>query len=435
MIFRLPFYTAIADVGIDIVGILNVSHTAIDARVWDQPMCSILSVLYFFFITINLALYGTVSMTTYLRVCRQFYFDLGKFDYKLWLVIIAIAAVFQLIAGPYYGARKYWCAAQANNIIIPIVCFTLISLIFLLVIFCYISILKTLLGHAMEFQIDKNNIDEKDVKLKNNNPGSELARTRSSLEKRVSNKIISYVLVFILQWTPVQIFCAAKFFDIDSTWIYVVCVIGINFGGLGNAIQYILNEGWHPRNVDPNVSWSFAESPSRFIKRFYPNSQNMHTPSSISSLPSSRPPSSSTISVCVRNSQQINNKMNHNNKNYNSNNNSNSNINHNNNSIIGSINDNNNDDNNSYYHRIFYYNHHHSSSTISSPHFCAYKTFDKYGATNSICSDFLNNANNSSNNSVKELNSNPYNIEINIDINNFVTESEMALSKVKIKEK
>ncbi|RIB20608.1 hypothetical protein C2G38_1177684 [Gigaspora rosea] len=226
MIFRLPFYTAIADVGIDIVGILNVTHTAINARVWDQPMCSILSVLYFFFITINLALYGTVSMTTYLRVCRQFYFDLGKFDYKLWLVILAITAIFQLIAGPYYGARKYWCAAQANNIIIPIVCFTLISLIFLLVIFCYISILKTLLGHAMEFQIDENNIDEKDVKVKNNNPGSELARTRSRLEKRVSNKIISYVLVFILQWTPVQIFCAAKFFDIDSAWIYVVCVIG-----------------------------------------------------------------------------------------------------------------------------------------------------------------------------------------------------------------
>ncbi|KAF0532023.1 putative g-protein coupled receptor 21 [Gigaspora margarita] len=240
-------------------------------------------------------------------------------------------------------------------------------------------------------------------------------------------------------WTPVQIFCAAKFFDIDSAWIYVVCVIGINFGGLGNAIQYILNEGWHPRNVDPNVSWSFAESPSRFIKRFYPNSQNMHTPSSISSLPSSRPPSSSTISACVRNSQQINNKMNHNNKNHNSNNNNNnnnnSNINHNNNSILSSNNDNNNDDNNSYHHRSFYYNHHHSSSTISSPHFCAYKTFDKYGATNSICSDFLNNANNSSNNSVKELNSNPYNIEINIDVNNFVTESEMALSKVKIKEK
>ncbi|CAG8569477.1 35121_t:CDS:2 [Gigaspora margarita] len=52
----------------------------------------------------------------------------------------------------------------------------------------------------------------------------------------------------------------------------------------------------------------------------------------------------------------------------------------------------------------------------------------RYGATNSICSDFLNNANNSSNNSVKELNNNPYNIEINIDINNFVTESEMALN-------
>ncbi|CAG8496219.1 2362_t:CDS:2, partial [Racocetra persica] len=97
-----------------------------------------------------------------------------------------------------------------------------------------------------------------------------------------------------------------------------------------NAIQYIMNEGWHPRNVDSNVSWSFAESPSHFLKRFYPSSRNMHT-------------------------------------------------------------------------------------------------FDKYGTTNSIGSDFLNNAN-SSNNSVKELNYNLYNIEINIDTDNFVAESEIALS-------
>ncbi|CAG8508033.1 15615_t:CDS:2 [Racocetra fulgida] len=62
------------------------------------------------------------------------------------------------------------------------------------------------------------------------------------------------------------------------------------------------------------------------------------------------------------------------------------------------------------------------------------QAFDKYGTTNSIGSDFLNNAN-SSNNSVKELNYNLYNIEINIDTDNFVAESEIALSKVKIKEK
>ncbi|CAG8475996.1 8561_t:CDS:2 [Cetraspora pellucida] len=182
------------------------------------------------------------------------------------------------------------------------------------------------------FYADENNLDANEVRIRNNNnTGSEMARKRSNLEKRVSNKIISYVLVFILQWTPVQIFCAAKFFQIDSAWIYVVCVIGVHFGGLGNAIQYIVNEGWHPRNIDSNVSWSFAESPSHFLKRFYPNSRNMHT-------------------------------------------------------------------------------------------------FDKYGTTNSIGSDFLNNAN-SSNNSVKELNCNPYNIEINIDTDNFVAESEIALSK------
>ncbi|CAG8515115.1 10820_t:CDS:2 [Funneliformis mosseae] len=58
-------------------------------------------------------------------------------------------------------------------------------------------------------------------------------------EKRAAKKIISYMLVFLLQWTPVQI---------DDAWIYVLAATGQLLGGIGNAVNYILNEGYISRN-------------------------------------------------------------------------------------------------------------------------------------------------------------------------------------------
>lgn len=45
---------------------------------------------------------------TYIRVCRDIFFDTGKYDYKLWTIIFLIIVILQIIAGPFYGPGKYW---------------------------------------------------------------------------------------------------------------------------------------------------------------------------------------------------------------------------------------------------------------------------------------------------------------------------------------
>ena len=48
------------------------------------------------------------SIITYLKVCREFCFDTGKYDCKLWLIILSIIIALQILAGPFYGQSKYW---------------------------------------------------------------------------------------------------------------------------------------------------------------------------------------------------------------------------------------------------------------------------------------------------------------------------------------
>ncbi|RIA85735.1 hypothetical protein C1645_808121 [Glomus cerebriforme] len=63
------------------------------------------------------------------------------------------------------------------------------------------------------------------------------------MERKASIKIASYILVFFIQWTPVQVYNIGSWCNVDKPWIYVFVVIGINLGGIGNAIQYMVNEG------------------------------------------------------------------------------------------------------------------------------------------------------------------------------------------------
>ncbi|CAG8557074.1 300_t:CDS:2 [Acaulospora colombiana] len=102
-------------------------------------------------------------------------------------------------------------------------------------------------------------------KNNNNNPprgrqGSTMARSisdsrSSEIEARVTKKVMGYILVFILQWFPTIPYDIYEFLDINTAWVYVLVVIAINMGGIGNAVCYVLNEGWslHSNNSSLNT--------------------------------------------------------------------------------------------------------------------------------------------------------------------------------------
>ncbi|CAI2187915.1 1093_t:CDS:2, partial [Funneliformis geosporum] len=201
MIYLLPFYTAFSDFLINVAFFVNIIHTAIYAEIWDQPMCRIISTVHWGILTINLTLYSVIASITYTRVCCEIYFVYGPYDYKLWLLVIGISAIFQVINIPNHGARKF-CNADG--------------------------------------ELDSAAIKKRDEIEKK--------------EKRAAKKIISYMLVFLLQWTPVQIHLITRWFNIDDAWIYILAATGQLLGGIGNAVNYIFNEGYVTRSSSSESS-------------------------------------------------------------------------------------------------------------------------------------------------------------------------------------
>ncbi|CAB4485255.1 hypothetical protein RhiirA1_459238 [Rhizophagus irregularis] len=261
MSYRLPFYTAISDFGIFISGAINIAHTAIYARVWEQPMCTIVGALSWFFVSLNLSLYGVISIMTYIRVCRDIFFDTGKYDYKLWTIVFLIITILQIIAGPFYGPEKYWCIGKSKNIVFSVTNFTLYFILLFTTLTCYMLIYKTIEATFAEGGEINNYDDENNDNRDNRNDNRDIeyttiSDTKCMMEKKASVKIASYILVFFIQWTPVQVSNIGSWCNIDKTWIYVVAVIGVNLGGIGNAIQYMINERktFHPTQYKSTTS-------------------------------------------------------------------------------------------------------------------------------------------------------------------------------------
>ncbi|CAG8707050.1 24699_t:CDS:2, partial [Racocetra persica] len=78
--------------------------------------------------------------------------------------------------------------------------------------------------------------------------------TISRIDLIVVKKIIGYVLIFLLTWTPSVVFFITQMFQYENIWIYTATVISINLGGLGNAILYISYESWKNRYDNGNIS-------------------------------------------------------------------------------------------------------------------------------------------------------------------------------------
>ncbi|CAG8753379.1 3102_t:CDS:2, partial [Acaulospora morrowiae] len=242
-------------------------QTSTDAISWSQPTCGVLGAFNYLFISLNLTLYSAISITTYLRVCREIYIDFGKYDYKLWLMVLLFSGIFQSIVD-----QKYWCStkydsstlldAARNNVYRPRESNN------------HNSRNSNFYGRGLRnfFRCNFNfnirgivNIRKFRKSISTNNQRrrrSEISRRRSELEKRALNKVLSYLLVFIIQWLPVQIYALTNVFQVHSAWLYIICVVGIHSGGTGNAITYVMNEGWKPHET-PSSRWAtMNDSPS-----------------------------------------------------------------------------------------------------------------------------------------------------------------------------
>ncbi|KAF0421511.1 putative g-protein coupled receptor 21 [Gigaspora margarita] len=204
------------------------AYSAIHGETLQGVGCKIVGGITFFCVATNMALVGLLSLTTYLRICKKYFFNMGIYDYKFFSIILLISLTLTLIGVKDYGPNKFWCYSAPNDPITPLITTAMIFLIMIVTFFCYIMTL-------FEVNIQQNKIR----KL-----GSDSVSFSRRLELIIARKIIGYILIFIIEWTPTMIYFIAQMLQYDNMWIYTAAVVAINFGGVGNAIVYIIYENW-----------------------------------------------------------------------------------------------------------------------------------------------------------------------------------------------
>ncbi|RIB22576.1 hypothetical protein C2G38_979498 [Gigaspora rosea] len=168
---------------------------------------------------------------------------MGRYDYRFFLIIVLISIMISLVGINDYGPSRFWCYNSPSNPITPLITIALVFLILFITLFCYIMTL-------LEVNIQQSTIKKLDS---NSSPFSRI-------DLLVVRKIIAYILIFLIEWTPTVIYLITSIFQYENIWIYTGSVIFINLGGIGNAILYISYEGWTNRYGESNIGSTNASS-------------------------------------------------------------------------------------------------------------------------------------------------------------------------------
>ncbi|CAG8554687.1 3569_t:CDS:2, partial [Racocetra persica] len=201
-------------------------YSAVNGQTLQGNGCKIVGGITFFFVACNVTLVGSLSLTTYLRICRKFIINFGRYDYKLFLVIFFISLSLTLVGIRDYGPNKFCAPADP---VTPLITVALIFLILFVTSYCYVMTL-------LEVNIQQNNIRRL---------GSDVDAVKfSRIDLIVVRKIIGYILIFLIEWFPSIVYFIAQMVQYDNIWIYTAAAVAINFGGIGNMILYIAHESW-----------------------------------------------------------------------------------------------------------------------------------------------------------------------------------------------
>ncbi|CAG8654651.1 17867_t:CDS:2 [Funneliformis caledonium] len=277
MALRVPFYISLSDFMLFSINFPNMLFPVIHGVPWSNSNCKIIGGITFFTISTNITLVGLLAFLTYLRICRKMIIDLGKYDYKAILFILFTSIVYTMISLPSYGSGKYWCYTNKTSNILPIVTLILNFGALAITLFSYSLTLREI--NSISFINDHNREREKErerfeysnfnsntylnrnyVDGNTSNNNENVSKIVKKIEPIVVRKIIGYVLIFMLQWTPPMIYVVGQIIDYDPLWVYLITDASVNMGGIGNMIQFIINEGWKDPYVPPQKRTSTSSS-------------------------------------------------------------------------------------------------------------------------------------------------------------------------------
>ncbi|CAJ0828212.1 11966_t:CDS:2 [Entrophospora sp. SA101] len=207
MSLRFPYYIALTDILISLVSLINHGYGAAYREPLESPACEVISPLLVFSAGLTVYLIAAISVTTWLRVAREVYIDFGKYDYKLWVPVFSMAIVNMSFSVHGTTKQKYWCAPDESN-----------------KLFSTMSVVSNINNDSGGTTISKNLL-------------------KDQLERKVYKKVITYILAFILQYTPALIDKIADLLNHEYEILSIITQLALNLGAFGNFFQYITNEG------------------------------------------------------------------------------------------------------------------------------------------------------------------------------------------------
>ncbi|CAJ0645565.1 4054_t:CDS:2 [Entrophospora sp. SA101] len=162
MSLRFPYYIALTG---------KLGYGAAYREPLESPACEVISSLLVFSTALTIHLVAAISVTTWLRVVREVNIDFGKYDYKLWVPVFSIAIIDMSLSVRGTPKQKYWCAPDESN-----------------------EIFSTMIA-------DHNS------SISNGSEGTTISNSllKDKLERKVYKKVMTYILVFILQYTSALI--------------------------------------------------------------------------------------------------------------------------------------------------------------------------------------------------------------------------------------
>ncbi|CAI2175211.1 20741_t:CDS:10 [Funneliformis geosporum] len=173
----------------------NLLYPTIYTHNWPEPQCSLIVGCFFFVSITNILLVGMSSAMSWLIVCKKVYLSFGKYDWKLFVIPFGGATVLTIIS------------ASTNE------------------------------GFCILRKIASTEFDH------NNGPFL-----------KASKKVLGYLLMYIVQWTPLMVYVIADILNVASYFIAA--------GGILNMVQYIINEGWKDIPRSPLTNRDSCNAPN-----------------------------------------------------------------------------------------------------------------------------------------------------------------------------
>lgn len=218
---RFPLYIAITDISLSIAVIGNQLYPALYRKNWEGTSCTITA--YFVGLSgfLNMTVVTSVALLTYLRTCREWHIDTGKYDWKLLGYVFASSFIWTCVQIPGYGPSRYWCYqgmyTYRKEPGIVVLCYEV--LMFLITSICFLAVITNIETFRRK--------------------GS---RNSNSIENRASRRMMLYIIGYFVQWGGVVPYCLGSLFDIYHDVIYIITTFTMNCGGVLNLAAYFLNQ-------------------------------------------------------------------------------------------------------------------------------------------------------------------------------------------------